>query len=216
MSGPSTPPRWDSVYGWVLAGGASRRMGRPKADLVLAGATMLERQIRLLRAVGFPVAVVGYRGSRSGLGVPVLDDDFPDRGPLAGISAGLGHTRREFNLFLGCDLPFMERRFLEFLCCRALESGADVTLPHSAGGRAQPLCALYRRRIAGIIRGQLESGWNKVDRFFPRVRTERILWPEMARLGFPPRIFDNMNTPEDYEDAVRRLGNEREVRCRES
>jgi molybdenum cofactor guanylyltransferase len=197
--------RWGSVGGYVLAGGASRRMGRPKAALVLAGETLLARQIRLLRAVSRPVAVVGYVGDRAALGVPAFGDEFPGGGPLAGIYTGLRHARREFNLFVACDLPFLGQRFCEFLCRRALESRGDVTFPESPGGRAQPLCAVYRRSVLALIGGQLAAGRNKVDRFYPRVRTERIRWPEIARRGFSPRIFDNMNTRQDYEKAVLRL-----------
>lgn len=197
--------RWGSVGAYVMAGGAGRRMGGPKAALVLAGETMLERQLRLLGAQFRPLAVVGYAGDRAGLGVPVFEDEFRGRGPLAGIDTGLRHARWEFNLFVACDLPFLEPRFCEFLCCRALSSLADVTVPASPDGRWQPLCAVYRRRLRTLIRAQLVEGRNKVDAFFPRVRTERIGWAEIARRGFSPRIFDNMNTREDYRQAVLRL-----------
>ena len=210
--------RFENVTGFLLAGGASRRMGRPKAALVLSGETMLSRQIRLLRAVSRQAFIVGATARFSGgmdghvedLGVTILADELPGRGPLAGISAALARTRTEFNLILSCDLPWMEAAFLRFLCRHAFKGGDEVTLPVSRGGGDEPLCAVYRRRALWAIRTTLAAGQNQVSRSFAKVRVERLTWPEIARAGFPARIFDNMNTPDDYQAVLRRLS---VVRC---
>ncbi len=197
-----------SVYlaGFVLAGGDSRRMGRPKAALLVEGETLLDRQIRLLRSVVRRVVVVG--------GCPAYSTDFnvtlvPDReagrGPLAGIYTALLETRREFNLVLGCDLPFVNRPLLEWLARRAIASGSDVTVPRSREGRLQPLCAVYRRRALYAVRTTLAAGENKPRSFFPKIRCTVVPWPELAHTGFRPSVFDNLNTPEDYEHARKRV-----------
>jgi molybdenum cofactor guanylyltransferase len=205
--------RFENVTGFLLAGGASRRMGRPKAALVLGGETMLGRQIRLLRAVSRQVFIVGAAARSAGgvdgpvedFGVTTFPDELPGRGPLAGIATALARTRTEFNLILSCDLPWMEAALLRLLCRRAFMGGAEVTLPISRGGREEPLCAVYRRRVLWAVRTTLAAGQGKVSRLFSKVRVERLEWREFARAGFPVRIFDNMNTPEDYEAAKRRL-----------
>jgi molybdopterin-guanine dinucleotide biosynthesis protein A len=195
--------RFVSVSGFVLAGGASRRMGRDKAKLVLGEETMLERQIRLLRRVCRSVTVIGPPENFARVDVPVFPDELLGRGPLAGIYTGLSLSRTELNLFLGCDMPFMGARFLRFLCERACTSRADVTLPETRQQGLQPLSAVYRRRALGPIRARLAAGENEVSRFLPRVQCLVLPWREIARAGFPPRIFDNMNTREDYEAARR-------------
>ncbi len=180
-------------------------MGRDKAKLLLGNETMLDRQLRLLRLVCRFVAVLGPRALVAGLDVPAFPDELPGRGPIGGIYTGLKRTRTDFNLFLGCDLPFMEVAFLHFLCQQALESKADVTVPKSRDHRLQPLCAIYRRRTLGAVQRSLELGENKVSRFFSRVRCVVIPWREIVRAGFAARIFDNMNTLEDYQAATKRL-----------
>lgn len=192
------------MTGFVLAGGASRRMGRPKARLVLGHETMLQRQLRLLRSVCRSVAVLGPPEEYRGLAMPVFADEFAGRGPLAGLYTGLLHTRTEYNLFLSCDLPFMTVRFLGFLCERALQSEAEVTVPESPVGAFHPLCAVYRRRALRAIRASLQAGENKVSRFFSHVGCRAVTTREIAQAGFKLRIFDNMNTPEDYEAARKR------------
>jgi molybdopterin-guanine dinucleotide biosynthesis protein A len=189
-------------------------MGRPKAALVIGGESMLARQVRLLAAVSRVVTVIGPADGSGALattiraltppGVPVIPDEFTERGPLGGIYTGLGNTRTEFNLFLGCDLPFMPVRFLRYLCERALGTLADVTVPESPGHGLQPLIAVYRRRAIPAIHASLERGNNKVASFYPRVRCAVLDWPEIARAGFSSRIFDNINTLDDYECARRR------------
>ncbi len=193
------------VTGLVLAGGSSRRMGQNKPLLVLGGETLIARQLRLLRGVCRSVAVLGPTEWFTGLDVAVLPDELPGRGPLGGLYTGLKRTRTEFNLLLGCDLPFVDPRFLDFLCRRALALRADVTVPESHDRGAQPLCGLYRRRAWKAVRATLEAGVNKFTAFFPRVLVDRVPWREIARAGFSSRMFDNMNTREDYEAAKKRL-----------
>ncbi len=201
-----------SVSGFVLAGGASSRMGCPKALLVLGGETMLERQLRLLRGVTAKIFVVGWPDGVSTLHlrkyarkVPFLPDEPVGRGPLSGICSALKRSRTEYNLFVSCDMPFIVPEFLEYLCRTALRTRADVTIPKAHDRRLNPVCAVYRRRALRAIGASLEAREYKISRFFSRVRSVVIPWREIARAGFPPAIFDNMNTPEDYERAKKYL-----------
>ncbi len=195
--------RFSSISGFVLAGGESRRMGRAKDQLVVGDEKMLDRQIRLLHAVSRSVVLLGPVERLGRLDVPVVRDKQPGLGPLGGIATALGATRTEYNLFLGCDLPFITAQFLRFLCDKALASEADATVPESLRRQLHPTCAIYRRRARGVVRASLESGNFRVRGFFPRVECRVLSWPEIARHGFQPRIFDNMNTPADYEAAKR-------------
>jgi molybdenum cofactor guanylyltransferase len=182
-------------------------MGRPKASLQLEGESMLERQVRLLRCVARRVAVVGGSpGYLDDFDVPQVPDAVAGRGPLAGIYTALLESRTEFNLVLGCDLPFVSRRLLGYLASRAKCSGSDVTVPCSRDGRLQPLCAVYGRRALYAVRTRLLLGENKPSGFFPNVGCTVIPWRELADAGFRAPVFDNMNTPEDYAYARTRLG----------
>jgi molybdenum cofactor guanylyltransferase len=203
------PERNLVITGFVLAGGASRRMGRPKHRLIIGNVTLLARTVRLARSIARTVAVIGppglaldLAGATSGFEVRVLPDLVPGRGPLAAILTALSLTPTEFNLVLSCDLPFMPARFLRYLAAQALDSQADVTLAETPSQGYQPLAAIYRRRARTVVRASLQGGNNKVARFFPRVRVRLLRWPELARARFQPFVFDNLNTPEDYQRAL--------------
>lgn len=194
------------LTGYVLAGGASRRMGRPKESLQLDGESMLERQIRVLRSVARRVAVVsGSADYLDKLAVPTVPDAVAGRGPLGGIYTALLESRTEFSLVLGCDLPFVTRNLLACLILRARAEGNDVTVPRSPDGRLQPLCAVYRRRALYAVRTRLALGLNKLSGFFPMVRFAAISWRDLADAGVRPSEFENLNTPQDYEHARIRI-----------
>jgi molybdopterin-guanine dinucleotide biosynthesis protein A len=205
---PPMPLRFLNLSGFVLTGGESRRMGRPKAELALRGETMLARQIRLLQETCRSVTVIGRGREIPGLEVPAWPDAIPGRGPAGGIYTALLHARTEFNLIVGCDLPFVDARFLRFLAQRALDEGADVTVPEAREFRIQPVCAVYRRRALAVVRSRLDAGLNKTQDLIDRLPSQVISWREIARAGFPSRILANMNTPEEYEAAKQIVNSE--------
>ncbi len=199
--GPKGPKRFANLTGFVLAGGLSQRMGQPKRDLPLGGEPMIARQIRLLSLLCGSVGVVGGPKPPTGASYFFCGDEWPGRGPLGGIFSGLARTRTEYNLFMGCDMPFLTPLLLRYISERALAGRADVTAPESHDRRVQPLCAVYRRRARAAIRMSLMQGKNKTSGFYGRVCCSVVRWPELSRAGFRPDIFTNINTPEDYRAA---------------
>jgi len=197
--------RFAKLTGFVLMGGASRRMGQPKHQLILEGETLLIRAARKLRSVAGRVYLLGPPDRARGLDWVALPDELPGIGPLGAIHTGLHRTRTEFNLFFSCDIPFMEVRLLRYLVQQAIASRADVTLAVTPRRGYQPLCAVYRRRALPAVRRSLAADRNKVASFFPKVHVQALPWPELARAGFRPSIFDNLNTPADYEGALKRV-----------
>jgi molybdopterin-guanine dinucleotide biosynthesis protein A len=188
---------------FVLAGGKSSRMGADKALLQLPGQTLLQRALGLARSVSEDVRIVGVR-EKFGEFAPVVEDKYPNRGPLGGIHAALSATTNPFNLILAVDLPFLEKRFLLHLLAEARASGAVVTVPRAAGG-LQPLCAVYRREFAALAEQALAAGRNKIDTLYAQTTVRIIEEDELVRFAFSPAMFDNLNTPEEWERARQRL-----------
>ena len=190
------------VTGLILAGGASRRMGRNKALLTLGGRPLIQRVVDALQAVSDEVLIIAnqpdpYRF----LHLPIIPDIQPGYGPLMGLYSGLQAARGELALLVAVDMPFLAPEFLRFLLAQAQEHDADVVIPE-AEGRLHPLCAVYRRATclpaaeASIARGQ-----RRLIAFHPQVRVRRI--PESTLRTFSPdlRVLMNVNTPEELEQA---------------
>ena len=200
--------------GYVLAGGGSTRFGRDKALVELGGLPMLGRMIALLQSVANDVKVVGPPEKYAQFEREMVSDRWPGEGPLGGIitaleDAGKSAARTEWNAIVSCDMPFLTREWLVFLSERAANSKAQVVLPHSVHG-PEPLCACYRTDAAGALRAVFETGVRKVTEGLKHVATEVLDEEDWKRFDSAGRLFWNMNTPADYEEARRILEAEEE------
>jgi molybdenum cofactor guanylyltransferase len=191
----------DPVTAFILAGGKSLRMGQDKAFLRLCGRTLLERALELAGAVAESIWIVGSAEKFASLG-PVVEDLYPERGPLAGIHAALLRTCTDLNLIMAVDLPLLQPDFLRFLISKACETAAVVVVPR-AGGGLQPLCAVYHRSFADVAERSLRLGENKIDRLFIEVKTRVVEPDELAQHAFPEKMFRNLNTRQEWEEATR-------------
>jgi molybdenum cofactor guanylyltransferase len=197
------------VAGYVLAGGGSKRFGRDKALVEVGGMPMLGRMIELLRRVTKEVRIVAAPNKYAAFGATMVEDHWPGEGPLGGIITALEDAARttappEWNLILSCDMPFLTRDWLAFLAERAVRSKAQVVFPHSASG-PEPLCALWQTAGAAKLRSGFESGVRKVTEGIALLRAEVLDEADWKRFDDEGRLFWNMNTASDYEEARRIL-----------
>jgi molybdopterin-guanine dinucleotide biosynthesis protein A len=203
------------VTAFLLAGGKSRRMGADKAALEFCGKTLLAVALELAYSVTSDVRLVGPRERLAGMKefsngslehpAAVVEDVFPDRGPLGGIHAALSAGSAELNLMLAIDTPFLSRELLLYVLHRAGWSSATVTVPR-VGGRYHPLCAVYRRGFLRRATEALTAGRNRIDALFVPEDTLVLEESELARLSFSAAMFDNLNTREEYERARKLAG----------
>jgi molybdopterin-guanine dinucleotide biosynthesis protein A len=188
------------VTAFILAGGKSTRMGTDKAFVELDGRTLLARALDLVRSVTPHVRIVGDSAKFSPF-APTVEDIFPNCGPLAGIHAALRSSQTDLNLILAVDVPFVSCALLQYVIKRARNSASAVVTIAQAGGRWQPLCAVYRRRFADAAEQSLRAGHNKLDKLFDETSTRVIAEEELESAGFPARMFGNLNTQKELEDA---------------
>src|SRR6267378_852837 len=112
------------IAGYVLAGGAITRLGRDKALVEFDGKPMLARMVELLREVTKSAKVVAARGKYETFGVEIVEDRWPGEGPLGGIitvleDAAGSAARSEWNLIVGCDMPFLTPEWMRHMATRA-------------------------------------------------------------------------------------------------
>lgn len=196
-----------AAVGIVLAGGASRRMGRDKAILnLLDGRTLLERTVAVLREAGLSEIALSVSTEQRGgalrdavpaiFDLPLVVDAMPDRGPLGGLCAALHAFPRRYLLLVACDMPRLNACALRAIVAEPRD--ADALAPH-AGRRAQPLHALYGPGCLPVAERLLAEGRlairNLLDAPGLRVRFLDEAW--LARSGIDAACFTNVNTPDD-------------------
>jgi molybdenum cofactor guanylyltransferase len=193
----------------VLAGGGSTRFGRDKALVAFAGKPMLERMIELMRSITENVSIVSSNGQYSNFGAEIVEDRWSGEGPLGGIVTALLHTQKndpncEWDFVVSCDMPFLTLEWMAFLAERAQRSTAQVLLPRSTTG-PEPLCACWRTNSVTTLQQAFERGVRKVTEGINLLRAEVLDERDWKRFDNAGRLFWNMNTLADYEEARRIL-----------
>jgi molybdopterin-guanine dinucleotide biosynthesis protein A len=168
---------------------------------------MLERMIEVLQSVTEQVKIVAAPGKYAAFGAEIVEDRWPGEGPLGGIITALedaakGATRREWNLIVSCDMPFLTGEWLKFLLERATKSKAQIVFPHSASG-PEPLCACWQTEALESLRSGFARGVRKVTDGIALLPAEVLDGKDWKRFDSAGRLFWNMNTAADYEEARR-------------
>jgi molybdopterin-guanine dinucleotide biosynthesis protein A len=196
---PATPaaPAAPAAVGVVLAGGASRRMGRDKAILSAGGETLPARAAR--RLLGVCARVVIADGGRGLL--PDLQSlpDGPGAGPAAGILGAARAWPGQPLLVLACDLPRVPATLLaELAGGSGLQAEADWVVPRWERG-LEPLCALYRPAALAALAAAVARGVTAPHRLAEgaALAVHYLEGERLRRFGPPAELFLNLNTESD-------------------
>lgn len=186
------------VTGVLLVGGKSRRMGRDKALLEIAGKPMFERVLEAFRENFSRIILVGDRQERfAGCRLPIYGDIYPGSA-LGGLYTGLVHAETEHVFVAPCDVPFPSVNVIRYLC--SLAEGYDVVVPETGEGY-EPLFAVYSKTCLPAIKHQLERSNFCVYDFYPKVKTRGVRPEELSGLEGFGSTFLNLNTPDEFEKA---------------
>jgi molybdenum cofactor guanylyltransferase len=193
-----------TVGGIILCGGKSTRMGSPKALLPFGSETMLQRVVRVLSQIVSPLVVVAAPGQELPPlppSVVVTRDEHEGRGPLEGLRAGLKALpeRVDAAYVTSCDVPLLVPGFVEHLI--ALLGENDIAVME-IDGFAHPLSAVYRRRTLPHVEGLLAADRLRPVFLFEAVKTRRVQPSEMASVDPQLLTLRNLNTPQDYQEAL--------------
>lgn len=188
--------------GIIVAGGKSSRMGTNKALLNIGGKTVIERIASELRkTVSNLIIVTNSFEEYRFLGLPMVEDQWKDSGPLAGLHAGLTASHSDKNLVVACDMPFISAQFGGILLSFLEEHQAAV--PYIAG-QLHPLFAAYRKETAEEINQSLHKQELRIRQFYGKIKTKLVTEADLAK--FPYRYQEkhlfNMNQPEEFKKAV--------------
>lgn len=200
----STHPGRAPLYGLLLAGGASTRMGRDKAALRYHGRPQLEWARELLTRHCERVFVSIRREQADDPlrnGRPVIVDRHEGIGPIAGIAAAQAEFPEAAWLVLACDLPFVSDACLERLA-QHRDGRPVVAFRSTHDGLPEPLCAIYEPATRPGIEAAIATGGHCPRKFVLRSGVELLEQPERTAL-------DNVNTPAELEQAQAAIGERR-------
>lgn len=195
----------------ILAGGKSSRMGSPKALLRFENDPLILHLARKLNAI-FPDLVIVAAPGQDLPAVPgkIVRDEVAYQGPVGGIFYGLRASVGEFSFVTSCDVPFLSTELVAYLV--SLIEDHDVVVPYWQD-RFQPLCAVYRASVIPVLEDQLERGELRPIYLYDKVRTRRVGEEEIRRFDPDGLSFFNMNSPEEYAEALSLWERRRATTC---
>jgi molybdopterin-guanine dinucleotide biosynthesis protein A len=197
----SDPPIRDATA-VVLAGGKSSRMGRPKSLLPFDGEPLIVHIVRALKCMFAETVIVAAPDQElPDLPATLVRDEVAYQGPVGGIYYGLKAATGKFCFVTSCDVPFLNPALISYLTSRI--SHYDVVVPFWED-RFQPLHAVYRTSVRGLLEEQLNRGELRPVYLFDKVQTCKIEEDAIRRFDPEGLSFLNMNTPNDYERALER------------
>ena len=188
------------MTGVILAGGKNIRMGTNKALLNIGEERLIDSTVDILKDLFNEVIIVTSNPLEyTYLRATIVTDIFPDKGALGGLYTGLFFARSEYAFVAACDMPFLNRSFIEYMMENA--KGHDIVVPAPPDG-LQPLCAVYSRVCLPFIKNLIEKNRLQIKGFYPG-RNILEITPEVLGTFDPEgRMFINLNTPEDLENLA--------------
>ncbi len=207
------------ALGFLMTGGASSRMRRPKALLpwypspsqsLPAVTTLAAHLCGVLRDLCQQTYVVGDLDIPAATTVR-LCDAIPGIGPLGGVLSALRLPGDDWRVLLSCDTPFVTVDFLRELLAYANQSdGVDAVVARSPDGQLHPLCGVYHSRAVSTLEeilaqhalvGTPVRGTVQPPRAPSMHRFLRAL-PHQPLEPADPSMLRNLNTMQDYLAAL--------------
>lgn len=189
----------------LLAAGESTRMGRPKPLLPWGGVTLIEYQVRELLAAGVDdlVVVLGHAAEevrpRVPQGTRVAVNEAYREGRASSLRAGAAALAEGADpiVVLSVDQP-RPRAVIETLLAAHREQAAAITVPVAQRRRGHPVV------LAGSLLPELREASEESQGLRGVIAAHEEELRE-AELDSPAVLLD-INTPEQYEEALARYG----------
>ena len=179
--------------GIVLSGGKSTRMGKDKGFVLYEGKPLVRYSIDLLKRFTSDIIISASHDAYRELEYPVVEDEFTNCGPAAGLHAALKASSHDWNLVLSCDVPFVTDEVIFRLLNERQGNGV---IPIHIGG-LEPLVALYHRGMYAVFEESLRAGCLKLRKIIQEAEMYLVPFDDIMLKN--PRIFDNFNTPLDLK-----------------
>lgn len=193
------------ITGIILAGGKSSRMGQDKGLMLFNGQSFIDHTVQIVKEVCDNVIIIANQKGYERLSIPVYADIIKDKGPAAGIYTGLHYSKTQYNLVVGCDMPFLSSEFLGYLLSQ-IDEKADAIVPEY-DNRSQPLCAVYSKSCLSQFEQSIQNGQLKMKEIITQLNAKHVVIDKTKEF-YSSNLFTNVNTQDDLETIQKLQTNE--------
>jgi len=184
-----------NITGIILAGGLSSRLGTNKAFIKIGDKTLIENTHDLIKE--FCNEILISANTTEGFGLPdhrIIADERKGLGPIGGIYSCLKHSKSDNNLVVAVDIPFINNGLIQLLFSNMTD--AEMVVPVTGNGKAEPLCAVYKKSVLPHLEKMIAENDLKVQNLTNYCRSKKLLISSQQEF-YHDRLFHNVNTPDD-------------------
>jgi molybdopterin-guanine dinucleotide biosynthesis protein A len=192
----------------ILAGGASRRMGRDKALIQVEGIRLFDYVYGKCHDLFPEIIIVTNQPQQFSQyhHAYIVMDEIPGAGSLGGLYTGLIRANNDYIFCAACDMPFLKPALVSHLVARRFQY--DIVMPVTGKG-FEPLHALYSKRCIEPIKKMLEQSEFKISKLLSRVDVWYCREKELKKIDPALSSFTNVNTKKDLMKIWRLLKGDR-------
>ena len=187
----------------IQAGGKSSRMGQDKGITLLLGKPLIVHVLERLKPIADEILVTTNQPNNyQFLGLPLIPDQYTDRGALGGLHTALAAAHYPFVAVVACDMPFANANLFNASIQILLHTNADAVIPRSING-LEPLHAVYRKDtcLQAVKKAIDDEQWKLISWHANVSSIVEIPFEKVTQLDPDGRTFFNVNTPEDLHFA---------------
>lgn len=196
MNNSQTP-----IYGLVLSGGKSTRMGEDKGKIQYHGIPQRDYLYQLLNTVCDQtfMSIRPEQKDNFTNKVNVILDENTYRGPYNGLLSAYNTEPNVAWLVLACDLPLIDRKDLEQLILERNSNKMATAFATKESQLPEPLCAIWEPKALSDSVTYLQAGNGTCPRKFLINSDVQLVFPENDA------VLMNANSKEDYKSALQYL-----------
>ena len=184
----------------LFAGGRSSRMGRDKTLLPFSGYRSLSefQYVRLSKL--FKTVYISAKNNKFDFQAHLIEDQHKVASPLVGIISVFENLDADEVFILSTDAPFVDEKVIDALMQNIEDH--DAVIARTESGK-QPLCGIYRRSVLPVAQENFKAEDHRIGNLLNRVDTKFVFFEDDA-------AFSNLNHPHEYEEAVKRIIEEKD------
>jgi molybdopterin-guanine dinucleotide biosynthesis protein A len=166
--------------------------------MLFNGIPLVSYSLNLLNNFCKEIIICSNNEAYQQFGFPVIEDEYPDKGPAGGLYSGLKAAKNNWSIVVTCDVPFLNKELIEHLIS-AIDNEIGVVPVYE--DKAEPLIAIYHKSFQNLLEAGIQAGQLKMQSI---IRSSAIkLMDVRPIISCFPEIFTNINCPEDLLIGVK-------------
>ena len=187
------------IYGLVLAGGKSQRMGHDKARIEYHGKSQLEYTAELME--GTDQNFYSCRPNQEKFwqsDYPVIHDKFLDMGPFGAILSAFQKYPNNAWLVVACDIPLIDRDTIRYLLENRNPSKVATAFYNPETKFPEPLITLWEPKAYPRLLQFMAQGYSCPRKVLINSDIEMLYLEDAS-------VLRNVNNPQELEEVKKIL-----------